>query len=80
MLQLFYQKSLCILSCQIVENIFPFSGINLNLQRPTSSTLNVDPHMGLGSQATCFAKCHSPIGPRVASWLVVIESDSGLEV
>lgn len=40
MLQLFYQKSLCILSCQIVENIFPFSGINLNLQRPTSSTLN----------------------------------------
>ena len=37
------------------------------------------PHMGLGFHAACFAKCHSPIGPCVASWLVVIESDSGIE-
>ena len=29
--------------------------------------------------AACFAKCHNPIGPRVASWLVVKESGSGIE-
>ena len=29
--------------------------------------------------AACFAKCHNPIGPRVASWLVVKESGSGIK-
>ena len=40
---------------------------------------SVDPHLGLPLHAGYLARCHSPGGPRVASWLVVKESGSGIE-
>ncbi|RVW40828.1 Actin-related protein 3 [Vitis vinifera] len=38
-----------------------------------------EPPLEARFHATCFAKCHNPIGPHVASWLVVRESDSAFE-